>query len=141
MQVHTDEISVTEKGSSVSCWIEWKLIVLSHMTLYARLQLFSFKGSLLRNDLVLVWKICHNRCAVGANDMFIMNNLTSGTRGHPLDIFVPRTNLEVRCKFFSVRVIATWNQLSADMDTATNLNVLSSHLHWDLRALLYEYLD
>ena len=106
-----------------------------------RLQLFSFKGRLLRNDLVLVWKICHNKCAVGVNDLFTMNNLTSGTRGHPLKIFVPRTNLEVRRRFFSVRVIATWNQLSADTVTAANLNLFKSLLHRDLGSLLYEYLD
>ena len=102
-----------------------------------RLDLFSFKGRLLRTDLILVWKILNGKCAIESDKIF---TFVSGVRrGHRYKIFVPRTRLEVRRRFFSVRVISLWNSLSNDTVTADNINRFKSLLKRDLGNVLYEF--
>ena len=105
------------------------------------LGLFSVQGRLLRNDLVLVWKIVHRQCAIDPSIFSFEQD--SRTRGHPLKIFLPRCNLEIRRRFFSIRVIPYWNGLSAATcnSCASNLDTFKSLLHRDLGNLLYEYLE
>ena len=78
-----------------------------------RLDLFSFQGRLLRSDLILVYKILHGKCAIGIDEIFVLNEASS-TRGHPFKLFKPRSRSECRKRFFSLRVINAWNSLSYD---------------------------
>ena len=103
-----------------------------------RLGLFSFQGRLLRSDLILVWKIFNERCAIEVNDVFA---LATGrvTRGHPYKIYVPRVDLEMRRRFFSVRVVAKWNALSEETVRATSLETFKRLLQADLGHQLFDY--
>ena len=103
------------------------------------LDLFSFQGRLLRGDMILVWKIFNCECSISPEQIFIMDS--SPTRGHDFKIFMPRSNLDTRKYFFSVRVIRPWNSLSSDTVRCTTLTSFKSHLHRDLGQKLYEFLD
>ena len=105
----------------------------------ARLNLFSFFGRLLRADLIFVWKVFHGECAVSPNDLFEID--LGRTRGHPYKIKVCRTSLEVRRRYFSVRIINKWNSLSIDTVCAESLAKFKSLLQRDLGQELFHYLD
>ena len=79
------------------------------------------------------------KCAISPEQVFVMDN--SITRGHDYKIYLPRTNLEVRKRYFSVRIIHEWNSLSNDTVCSTSLNAFKRLLHRDLGQRLFEYLD
>ena len=106
----------------------------------SRLDLFSFKGRLLRADMIMVWKIMHGECAIRPNDIFEMDS-SNRTRGHPLKIKVNRTNLSVRSRYFSSRVINPWNALSSEAVLANSLDSFKGRLHRDLGSKLFEYFE
>ena len=81
------------------------------------LDLFSFQGRLLRSDLILVYKILHSMCAIGIDEIFVLNEVSS-TRGHPFKLFKPRSRSECRKRFFSLKVVNAWNSLPYDTVTA-----------------------
>ena len=112
---------------------------LSYSERLNRLNLFSFQGRLLRNDLKMVWKIFNGKCAVDPDQLFVLDN--SVTRGHDYKLFLPRSNLEVRRRYFSVRVIHVWNSLGADTVSSGSLEAFKRLLHRDLGQRLFQYLD
>ena len=103
------------------------------------LNLFSVQGRLLRADLIQTWKIMSGLCALDPAKLFILDG--SSRRGHSKKLFLPRTNLEVRRRFFSVRVVKTWNALSEEAVSSTTLNQFKSFLHRDLAQELYKFAD
>ena len=105
-----------------------------------RLGLFSFQGRLLRNDLVVVWKILHNKCAIDPDEIFTFDT-SFRTRGHNMKIFLPRFRLDVRKRYFSVRVVSSWNSLAQETVSAQSLETFKCLLHRDLGDLLYSYND
>ena len=85
------------------------------------LDLFSLQGSLLRADMILLWKIFQGLSPIKLNMLFQAAPLTS-TRGHPFKIFLPQARLEVRKIFFSIGTIHCCNGLSCDTICADSLN-------------------
>ena len=103
------------------------------------LQLFSMKGRLLRDDLVLCWKILHLKTHVRPHEIFQFSPVP--TRGHRLKIFKPQINSELRKRFFSYRIIAEWNSLPADAIEATTITEFKSRIHSFLGNRLYDYYE
>ena len=89
----------------------------------------------------MVWKICNNKWAHLQPEIFFNFDSDTRTRGHQFKIFVPRINLEVRKRFFSVRVIAAWNSLTAEAVSSDSLGTFKRLLHRDLGQALYDYVD
>ena len=85
-----------------------------------------------------MYKILHQKCAIDPVDVFLLRE-DGTTRGHDLKLFKPRTRLETRKRFFSVRVIDLWNNLSNDTVTSESVNQFKANLKHDLGALLYEF--
>ena len=96
-------------------------------------------GLRLRADLITTWKIFAGECAVGAAQIFELDR--SARRGHSKKLFLPRARLEIRRRFFAVRVIRVWNSLSEETVSAPSLNIFKSLLHRDLGQRLFEYAD
>ena len=113
---------------------------LSYGARLRNLNLFSLKGRFLRADLILVWKIINGESAIPAGELFTISHVQY-TRGHPLKIFLPRTRLEIRHRFFAIRIINEWNALSHDTVLADSLPVFKRLLIRDLGDKLYEYYD
>lgn len=103
-----------------------------------RLDLFSFRGRLLRSDLILLWKIFHGSSVIIPQDLFDLST-SAATRGHRYKIFVPRSRLEVRQRFFSVRVINAWNALAPPTVDADSLTTFKRLLRQDLGELLFSF--
>ena len=104
----------------------------------SRLGLFSLKGRLLRNDLIMIWKIVNGQCAIPFDSLFQLAP-SVGTRGHVLKLSSHHVRLECRRRFFSIRVIRCWNSLSEDTVLAESLSQFKSLLHRDLGPKLYEF--
>ena len=86
----------------------------------------------------MVWKVLNVKSAIAPETLFILN--PSSRRGHPLKLFVPRSNLEVRRRSFAVRVVDDWNRLSSQTVVAGTIETFKGRLHEDLGPRLYEYL-
>ena len=102
------------------------------------LNLYSVQGRLLRSDLIKVCKVLNGKSAIAPETLFILN--PSARRGHPLKLFVPRSNLDIRKRSFAVRVIGEWNSLSTQTVVANTIETFKGRLHEDLGPRLYEYL-
>ena len=103
------------------------------------LSLFSIWGRLLRADLVLAWKITHELSPPLAN---ILSQSGAGiTRGHRFKLVVYRSETEARRRFFTRRVVTTWNNLPSHVVESTSLDMFKSRLHKALGDLLYYYHD
>ena len=109
----------------------------SYLERLKHLDLFSLKGRLLRTDLILLWKIVHKQCAIESSELFTFR--TDSRRGHSYKIFLPRARLDVRRRYFAVRVVHLWNSLSGQTVEAENLNMFKALLKRDLGDILYEF--
>ena len=105
----------------------------------SQLKLFSLQGRLLRNDLLLVWKIFNNQCSVKFENLFQLAP-AHGTRGHPYKIACPHVRLECRRRYFGARVVRTWNSLSAETVLADTIPRFKTLLYKDLGQKLYEFI-
>ena len=103
------------------------------------LDLFSVKGRLLRADLILTWKIFMGKCSINLGQIFQVRE--SSGRGHSKKLFLPRTSLEVRRRFFPVRVVHHWNSLSEEAVSAPTLSTFKHFLHRDLGQELFNYVE
>ena len=104
-----------------------------------QLDLFSIKGRLLRDDLVLCWQILHEKCFIKPYEIFQFS--TASTRGHHLKIFKPQIRTDLRKRFFSFRVITEWNSLPASVMESATLTEFMSRLHRTLGPHLFEFFD
>ena len=102
----------------------------------AALRLFSVKGRLLRSDIIYCWKIFHGKCGVSPEQIFILSN--SSTRGHSFKIYHVRSTIDVRQKFFSVRIIPVWNNLPNNVVSCTTLATFKTALHSHMIDKFYE---
>ncbi len=109
---------------------------LSYADRLSRLNIFSIKGRLLRNDLILCYKIFHNLSTIKHVDLFTMSP-HPGTRGHRFKILPRHTNIEARKRFFSHRVISHWNSLPSDVVESTSLALFKSKLSVTLQDVLF----
>ena len=102
-----------------------------------QLNLFSVQGRLLRADLILIWKIFNGQSGIKPHQLFHIQD--SVTRGHPLKIQHQYTRLDLRHRFFSIRVVNFWNNLSIETVLAQTVESFKSGLVRDLGAVLFEY--
>ena len=112
---------------------------LSYLERLEELDLFPVQGRLLRADMIFTWKIFKGECAVDPAMLFVMDN--SARRGHSKKLFLPRSTREVRKRFFSVRVVQTWNSLSEDTVSALTITQFKRLLCRDLGQELFAFTD
>ena len=85
----------------------------------------------------MVFKILKGFCP--HLDHLFDRNVVRNTRGHSLKLFVPRYNTDIRGRFFSVRVINTWNSLPEYAVTAESVAAFKRHLNTALGQTLYDF--
>ena len=94
-----------------------RLMILNmHSLLYRRI--FS--------DLVMVYKIVHNLVDIPFELFFRYSTYQS--RGHCLKLDIEKCNLNVRSKYFNVRIVNIWNSLDNDIVSSVSLNVFKFRL-------------
>ena len=93
----------------------------------------SVRNSLLRQDLVKIWKFFHVEVEVG-----LFERATAvGTRGHQYKLSVPVCRSEVRRRSLAARCVSVWNSLSADTVEASGLVAFKRRLDADLGDRLF----
>ena len=96
-----------------------------------RLNLPTLEEQRRRGDLIETFKILKQHDQVDRQNFFIMREDATGrknTRGHHLKIFKQRRNTVQRRKFFSHRVVDTWNDLPREVIEATTVNGFKGRL-------------
>ena len=105
-----------------------------------RLGLYSIKGRLFRADLVKTWKAFHSKVDVGLSQVFERVSHPS-TRGHQFKLSIPVCRSEIRRRFFSVRVVNSWNNLPPEVVSTDSLESFKSYLDRLLSDKFYDVAD
>ena len=79
-----------------------------------------------RGDLIEVYKYMNDFYTVN-KDMFVVD-ISNRTRGHNHKIVKQRCNLDLRKKFFSLRIVNEWNSLPASIVEAPTLNSFKARI-------------
>ena len=96
----------------------------------------------------LVCRIRYQRCRVEYFVQFQRSALvvaaflycrSSSRRGHPLKIFLPQSNLEIKKRSFFLLVVDDWNSLLADTVMSQSLQSFKHSLWRDLGQRLFNY--
>ena len=84
-----------------------------------------------RGDLIEVFKLIKGFDKIDHRKFFQITN-NSYTRGHKYKIVKARSRLDIRSKFFSQRVVNSWNELPASVVDADSVNSFKNRLdkHW-----------
>jgi len=98
-----------------------------------RLKIFdlpSMEYRRIRGDMIETWKFLHEKYNL-KTQLFQLNN-EGPTRGHNLKIKKNYSRLEMRHKFFSNRVVDTWNNLPYYIVNSENINTFKNRIdsHW-----------
>ena len=100
---------------------------LSYSDRLDRAGLITLEKRRLRGDLIQVFKLLKGIDNMDYNKFFqLVDN--SRTRGHRFKIVKVRSRLDVRNKFFSQRVVNSWNMLPADVVEAETVNSFKNEL-------------
>ena len=78
-----------------------------------------------RGDLIETFKIIKGFSKVDYTKWFTLSH-NNRTRGHRYKLNKPKSRLEIRRNFFSLRVINEWNKLPNDVVEATSINMFKN---------------
>ena len=100
---------------------------LSYNARLDRVGLITLEKRRLRGDLIQVFKLIKGIDNIDYNKFFkLVDN--SRTRGHRFKIVKVRSRLDIRNKFFSQRVVNSWNGLPTDVVEAETVNSFKNKL-------------
>ena len=94
----------------------------------AALGLESLELRRLRLDLLLTYKILFNLVDIDGASLFVLRAETI-TRGHNFKLYMQRSRLNLRHKFFCNRIVPVWNDLPADNSCFNSLSCFKSFLY------------
>jgi ribonuclease P/MRP protein subunit RPP40 len=81
----------------------------------------------LRGDMIQTFKILHGYEDIDPSCLFQMST-NRQTRGHNMKIEKQRSNTKLRQNFFSMRVVNSWNSLTAEVVIAPSINSFKGRL-------------
>ena len=99
----------------------------------------------LRGDMIELWKMLNGGYDSEAIPNLLMRDdfVAAGrrNRGHSKQLFIVRSEKEVRSNFFTQRVAQVWNGLSEEVVTAPSVNCFKNRLDelWKHNPQKYEY--
>ena len=93
--------------------------------------MWTLKKRRVKFDLVQMYKIAHNIGEIQTSIVLYRDReILQSTRlqTDPLNILKPRSNLEVRKNFFTVRIAELWNAVPSDLKNARNVNLFKKNV-------------
>ena len=100
---------------------------LSYTDRLDRTNLITLEKRRIRGDLIQVFKLIKGFDKIDYHKFFQLADNTR-TRGHRFKIVKVRSRLDIRNKFFSQRVVNSWNALPADVVEAETVNSFKNRL-------------
>ena len=85
------------------------------------MNIISIKDRLRRRDMIQTYELLSDKVAIDCAQFFKPSD-EGRTREHRLKLEMRRSNLLLRSKFFSNRVVAAWNKLPEEMATLPTVN-------------------
>lgn len=101
-----------------------------------RMKLTTLAMRRFRGDMLEVFKIYNGMEGLAFQDLFVKHNNIINTRGHDMRLNLPHTRLDIRRKYFSIRVIQAWNQLPAHVVHQPTINSFKSNIDNYIEAVL-----
>ena len=92
-----------------------------------RLRLPSLKYRRFRGDIIETYKYTHNLYKL-TNSPIKLDTSNINTRGHSFKLKKSSCNKNIRSKFFTERVVNSWNSLPEDIVNAPTLNALKNRI-------------
>ena len=101
---------------------------LPHQDRSAELHLTTLEERRCRGDLIEVFKLMHGFDKINAGEDFLKLETSTHTRtcGHPLKLLKPRHQTYKWTKFFSSRVISSWNKLPERVVLSKTVNTFKN---------------
>lgn len=93
-----------------------------------RLRLPSMHYRRIRGDMIMVYQLYSGKIRIDPSTFFKPSPANSTTRGHCKKLLVPSSRKVSRQRFFSVRVVNSWNHLPEDIVTAESINSFKNKL-------------
>ena len=115
---------------------------IAKLTYHDRLRylgLYSLYGRHQRGDLIETYKILNGWDHVEAGHFFQESSQLGRTRGHAKKIFKQRARLQIRRRFFSLRVIDQWNGLPQAVVNVKTVSKFKARLDRYWSSLGYGY--
>ena len=113
--------SVSSQSELLDCGLFLTLIV----QLYKNLQTLEYRRIFC--DLVLCYKILHNKIDTDLSNVFKLNS-NSMTRGHTLELCKSQCSLNYTKYYFTNRVVTFWNKLPPNVVSATEVSTFKTRL-------------
>ena len=89
----------------------------------------------------MCWKIFHEKSTINPTDLFEFSPQGPYTRGHKFKIFVRRTNVDVRARFFTISIVDHWNKLSANTVNSPTLDQFKARVAGEMGEHFYAYAE
>ena len=105
---------------------------LPYETKLKKLAICSLERRILREDLIETFKKLTGEEHINRSKFFELADVTSGLRGHSLQLFKRRCHTTIIQHFFSSRIVNEWNKLPQEVIDAPSINAFKNRLdrHW-----------
>ena len=103
-----------------------------------RLRLPSLHYRRIRGDMIMVYQLLSGKIRIDPSTFFKPSPTNSTTRGHCMKLLVPSSRKVSRQRFFSVRVVNSWNHLPENIVTAESINIFKNRLDQYWKEKMYK---
>ena len=85
----------------------------------------------LKLDLIFMYKLIHGYFDINAQDFITFSDIKFTRNSSALKLVQPKSRLELRHNFITVRIIPLWNKISSNLDGVTSLKSFTNLLETD----------
>ena len=133
---HRKDMDLLERGQRRATKMIRGMQHLSCEERLSELGLFSLEKSRLRRDLIAAFQYLKRACKKAGEGLFT-RSCSDTTRGNGFKVRKGRFRLDIRKKFFTMRVVRHWNRLHREVMNAPYPEVFKARLDGALSKVMY----